>query len=173
MLMIGVRLRGKLFHSVVVEFFLTLSHMKLIPIPVPIIFTAAYPRPHYSGSRPDASIYLGGGVGVVPSTPLHPPISTIIPVMLSRSEGSAPVNTSPSAAPGSVIARVLLVKDVITPWVPTQMPSVRSPGTASTEFLFPCGVKCLLTLSDGPYIVVSSLDLQWPRGYTVDRKSVV
>ena len=135
--------------------------MKLIPIPVPIIFTATYPLPHYSGSRPDAYIYLGGGVGVVPSTPLHPPISTIIPVMLSRSAGSAPVNTAPSAAPGSVIVRLLPVKDVITPCVPTQIPPVRSPATASTEFIFLCGVKCLLTLSDGPYIVVSSLDLQW------------
>ena len=84
--------------------------MKLLPIPIMIIFTPTYLPPNFSGRRPSASFHLcEGGVGVVPLTHLCTNISAVISVMPSLSAGSAPVNTASRASSGGVTVRVMTV----------------------------------------------------------------
>ena len=99
---------------------------------------------------PPRCLCLSRGVCVVPLTPLRTPVSTMIPVMSSRSTEATPANTASSANPGGVTLPVLLVKAVITPRVPNPLSSIGSPTTASAGFPFPCRVESCQTLSNKP-----------------------
>ena len=71
-----------------------------------------------------------------------------MPVLPTRSAGAAPYNTTSSAVPGGATIWILLVKAVITPWVPTFLASVGSPATASVELPFPLRVQVISELAD-------------------------
>ena len=71
------------------------------------------------------------------------------------------MDTTFSATTGGMTVRVLPVKAVISPWVPTVLTSVGSPATASADIPFSCWVQVCSTLTDKPDEVIYILTPQW------------
>ena len=100
-------------------------------------------------------------VGVVHLSPFHTPVSAVMSVLLTRSAGAGPSNTTPSAVPGGMAVRFMPVKSIITPWVPNFLVSIGSPSTSSVEHPFPCRFQVNSALSDEPDEAIYCLILQW------------
>ena len=101
-----------------------------------------------------------GGVGVVLLYPSCTPISAVITFLLTCPANADPDNTTSSTITGCVTVRVLPLKAVITPQVPTLLASVGSPSTVSIEILFNFSVQARLAMAYKSDEVISCIDPQ-------------
>ena len=86
-----------------------------------------YPLPDCSWCHPVDYVCLGGGGwGGLTLTPSGTRVSAVIPVSPSRSARATPTNTTSRNAPGGVTVRILPVKAMIAPPVPTSLTYVGS-----------------------------------------------
>ena len=116
-----------------------IPHELLFPIP-PQLISIYTNLPLFSivlAISPLPLFALVGEFGVVLLTPLCTRGPSVNYVLLSHSSEATPSNTTSITAPGGVNVRVLPMKSVITPWVPTWLTFVGSPSTVSAEFPFP------------------------------------